>query len=141
MSISRLIIVRFLNRENVVKKNKDWLVELWIKHNEFLWQQVRAIPFVEALVLAGAYTLKKDKENSLAIAILVAGAILFVMIGLMINRHGQHAKKFRDEAGEAIPNPGQPFLCLRSDWIAASIPFLLAILNAGTAYILSARGT
>lgn len=115
---------------------EDRLVQLWISHNDFFWQQVRAIPFVEALFLGGAYKLYKDGEHDLSIAVLSLGVILFILIALMINRHKQHANKFREEAGNAIPNPGDPFLGIRSDFIAVTIPLLLAILNLAAIYYL-----
>lgn len=121
--------------------NKDLIVQLWISHNQFFWQQVRALPFVEAVILAGAYKLITDGERGFAIAVLVIGAFLFILISLMMNRHRQHLKVFRDAAGDAIPNPGTPFLCLRSDWMAVSISLLLALLNGVAIIVLICRGT
>lgn len=121
--------------------NKDLAVQLWISHNQFLWQQVRAIPFVEAVILAGGYKLRTDNELGFAIAVLAAGVFMFVLIALMMNRHRQHVKTFREAAGDAIPDPGIPLLCLRSDWIAVSIPLLLALLNGVAIVIFLCKGT
>jgi len=71
-----------------------------------------------------------DDQLALAVAVMIFGTILLMLIFLMLRRHAQHAKEFRYEAGEdAIPEPVPPWLCLRSDSIEISLPVLLAIFN------------
>ena len=110
--------------------NTDKLVELWISHNSFLWQQVRALPFVEAIILAGTYKLYKDNEFGLALSVFIFGSFLLFILFLMLRRHILHARKFRDDAGAAIPKPeGEPFLGLRSDTLAMYLPLILVIFH------------
>jgi hypothetical protein len=113
----------------MANKNEHKFVELWINHNRFSWEQVRVLPFVEAAILAGAYALYRDAELLLAAIVLVFGTLVLFLLFLLLCRHFQHLKAFRDAAGRAIPKPDEPLFCLHSDWIAKWLPVLLIVLN------------
>ena len=104
-------------------------VDLWINHNNFLWTQFRALPFVEAVILAGTYKLHKDGETALALAVLGFGSLLLLVLFLMIRRHIQHASKFREMAGDDIPNPEAPLFGIRSDTLAVALPIILVLFH------------
>lgn len=118
---------------NETFEKKKIAAELWKDHGSFAWSQVRAVPFIQAVILAGAYAVWKDGNNIIAAGLLIFGGVILLGIFFLLHRHWQHVDAFRDAADDLVPYPiKKPLLGEKrgkSKNVALSLVVLLCVIN------------
>jgi len=102
-------------------------VAFWQFQSKLMWSRIQTATVIEAGVLGGWYQLWRANYSRLAVAILVLGAVLLLVVSLLMHRDSQYMKTCETRAGERIPKPGTPILKVTGRQIAVLAPLSLAI--------------
>ena|SRR3990167_3217774 len=104
-------------------------VSFWQAESKLMWSRIQTASAIEAGTLAGWYKIRADKHLGPAVAILIVGAILLVIVSLLMKRDSQYMDACEKIAGSRIPKPAPPLFGLSGRLIAVGLPLLLAICN------------
>lgn len=113
---------------------EDDMVSFWQAQSNLMWSRVQTASVIEAGTLAGWYKVWGDKHLGLALAVLLLGVGLLVVVSLLMHRDSQYMDACERVASNRIPKPSSPFLGLSGRCIAVGLPLLLAICNLVLAF-------
>jgi len=108
---------------------QDDLVSFWQAQSKLMWSRVQTASVIEAGTLTGWYKVWLDNHPCLALAILLLGACLLVVVSLLMYRDSQYMAACEEKAEDRIPKPKDALLGLSGRHIAVCLPLLLAVMN------------
>ena len=106
---------------------KNW--EQFAKQSEFFWRFQQTVALVEIGLFSGWYTLFRDKQLTLSIALLSVGILVLTILFLIIYRASQYLNTLRKIVKEEIPDLPKPLLNIPSSMIGNAIPIILIFFN------------
>jgi hypothetical protein len=109
-------------------------VKFWLEQSKLMWSRVQTASVIEAAALAGWYKLLRDNQLGTALVVLVLGAGLLVVVGLLMYRDSQYMVACERVAGDQMPQPSPPLFGLSGRRIAVGSPLLLASCNIVLAF-------
>jgi hypothetical protein len=97
------------------EEDKNRMVKLWTNHVNLLWSRFKTASAIEAGSLSGAYTIHDLHPNWAAILLLIAAALLFGVLLLMMRdvQYGDAIKKAKKD-DSPIPTPDEDLLTLEA---------------------------
>lgn len=109
--------------------NPDDAISFWQAQSKLMWSRIQTASVIEAGSLAGWYKVCGDKHPDLAVAILLLGAGLLVVVSLLMRRDSQYMYACEAVAKVRMPSPDPPLIRLSGRRMAVALPSILAILN------------